>query len=103
MYKAFGIRVGIIICDSVIRPLRSGTTGAALASVGFVYCFYLSIFFSAVENDIGNKDIFGRKLAITSRAIADNLACTAELVMGEGNQRINDFFYYFRDSFCNNS
>ncbi|MFX0184112.1 MAG: coenzyme F420-0:L-glutamate ligase [Candidatus Hodarchaeota archaeon] len=71
-------KVGIIISDSKTHPLRRGTSGFALAVAGFV----------PIIDDRGTTDIFGRPMRITTRAIADNLACGAEILMGESNQKV---------------
>ncbi|MHA1418502.1 MAG: coenzyme F420-0:L-glutamate ligase [Candidatus Heimdallarchaeaceae archaeon] len=71
-------KVGIIIADSRTMPMRLGTVGTALATFGF----------KSVIDEKGKKDLFGRPMHITSRAIADQLATTAELVMGETDERI---------------
>ena len=34
----------------------------------------------------GRSDLFGRKLEVTKRAVADNIASAAELVMGEADE-----------------
>lgn len=66
--------LGILITDSRIFPLRAGVSGVALAYAGF----------AGLRNYIGKKDLFGRKLKMTKTNIADGLAATAVLVMGEG-------------------
>ena len=33
-------------------------------------------------------DLFNRKMNITTRALADNLVCGAEILMGESNEQI---------------
>lgn len=71
-------KVGIIISDSKTHPLRRGTSGFALAVAGFV----------PIIDDRGTTDIYGRSMRITTRAIADNIACGAEILMGESNQKI---------------
>jgi putative folate metabolism gamma-glutamate ligase len=70
-------KVGVIITDSKTTPLRWGTSGASIAHSGF----------SALNNYIGKPDIFGRKLKITKADVADALAVSAVLVMGEGNEQ----------------
>jgi coenzyme F420-0:L-glutamate ligase len=70
--------VGIIIADSRTMPLRLGTVGGALATYGF----------KAVQDVRGKADLFGRPMHITTRAIADQIATAAELVMGETDERI---------------
>ena len=72
-----GVDVGVIIQDSSTRPLRRGTVGICLAASGF----------PAVVDDRGTPDLFGKKMLITTRAIADNITCGANLVMGETNQQ----------------
>ncbi|MFW9928300.1 MAG: coenzyme F420-0:L-glutamate ligase [Candidatus Thorarchaeota archaeon] len=75
--EKFGLRLHILIIDSSTRPLRRGTTGLAL---GF------SKNFPAVIDERGSPDLYGNKMQITTRAIADNIATGANLVMGESNQ-----------------
>lgn len=72
-----GRKVGVIIVDSQITPLRIGTIGVALATSGF-----------KPVNDIRQeKDIYGRALQITRHAVADDLACAAHLLMGEKDEK----------------
>ncbi|NPD89456.1 MAG: coenzyme F420-0:L-glutamate ligase [Asgard group archaeon] len=73
-----GKYVGIIVADSRTMPLRLGTVGGALATYGF----------KAVLDVRGKKDLFGRIMHITTRAIADQLATAAELLMGETDEQI---------------
>ncbi len=76
--KKFSLKyVGVIITDSKTTPLRWGTTGIALAHSGF----------SALNNYIGQPDIFGRLLHVTKANIIDGLAAAAVLAMGEGNEQ----------------
>ncbi len=42
----------------------------------------------SVLDDRGRTDLFGRRLEVTRRAVADNLASAAELVMGEADEGI---------------
>ena len=69
--------LGILITDSRTLPLRKGVVGVALAYYGF----------SGIKNMIGKKDLFGRKLKITTINIVDALAASAVLLMGEGNEQ----------------
>jgi putative folate metabolism gamma-glutamate ligase len=93
--EKFGLtKVGVIITDSKTTPLRFGTTGIALACSGF----------DPIKDYIGSKDIFGRKLEVTKANIADGLASTAVLAMGEGKEmtpiaRISDVSFV---TFCHN-
>jgi dihydrofolate synthase / folylpolyglutamate synthase len=69
--------LGVIITDSKTTPLRWGTTGVALVYSGFI----------ALRSYIGKEDIFGRKLNMTKANIADALAVSAVLMMGEGSEQ----------------
>ncbi len=69
--------LGVIISDSHTTPLRWGTTGIGIAWCGF----------EALNNYIGEPDIFGRPLAVTKANILDGLAAAAVVVMGEGKEQ----------------
>ncbi len=69
-------KLGVIIADSRIMPLRAGVVGIALGYAGF----------RGLRDYRGKKDIHGRKLKFTQTNIADSLATAAALVMGEGNE-----------------
>ncbi|MEK7171788.1 MAG: coenzyme F420-0:L-glutamate ligase [Patescibacteria group bacterium] len=71
-------KLGVVIIDSHCQPLRWGTTGIALSWAGFL----------GVEDCRGEKDIFGKPLKVTKKAVADNLASGALLVMGEAAEKI---------------
>jgi dihydrofolate synthase / folylpolyglutamate synthase len=76
--KRFNVKhAGVIITDSRTSPLKWGTTGTMLAHSGFI----------ALNNYIGKPDIFGRLLEMTKANIADSLAGSAVMVMGEGNEQ----------------
>ena len=68
-----GKNVGIVIVDSQVVPLRMGTRGLALAVSGF----------KPVEDCRDKEDLFKKTLVITRHSIADDLASTAHLLMGE--------------------
>lgn len=70
-------KVGVIVVDSKTTPLRWGTTGVCLAYSGFY----------GLNDYIGKPDIFGRLLKVTKVNVADALASSAVLVMGEGNEQ----------------
>ena len=69
--------LGIIISDSAIVPLRNGTIACALGYFGS----------RGVNNYVGKKDIFGRKLKMSRVNIADSLATSATVCMGEGDEQ----------------
>jgi len=75
--KIFNVNIGVIISDSHCSPLRTGTTGFALATSGF----------DAIIDERGKSDLFGKKMRITQRAIADALASAAVVVMGETDEK----------------
>ncbi len=70
-------KLGILITDSRLLPLRAGVVGVALGYAGFC----------GIRDYRGSPDIFGRKLEVTQTDIADGLATAAVLVMGEGRER----------------
>ena len=67
---------GVILTDSHTQPLRRGVTGIALAHWGF----------RAVNNFIGQPDLFGQNLKMTCVDVVDALASAAVFVMGESNE-----------------
>lgn len=74
----FGItEAGVLITDSRPLPLRWGVTGVGMAHSGF----------HAINDLIGQPDIFGRPLAMTKVNVMDGLAAAAVLVMGEGAEQ----------------
>ncbi len=73
-----GKKIGIVLSDSRTQPLKRGVVGAALAVSGI----------EPVSDERGKPDLYGRKLVFTFRAIADDLATAAQLLMGESNEQI---------------
>ena len=79
LMKKYGLRrLGIVISDSHCQPLRMGTSGIAIGWAGI----------DGVRDDRGAKDLFGKKMVYTQVAVADNLASTANLEMGETNASV---------------
>jgi len=75
--KKYGRKnLGILITDSRTMPLRAGVTGMAVGYAGF----------HGIKDYRNTPDIFGRKFKFSRVNIADSLAATAVLVMGEGNE-----------------
>ncbi|CAD7773368.1 Coenzyme F420:L-glutamate ligase [Candidatus Methanoperedenaceae archaeon GB37] len=74
----YGCRCAVIISDSRTQPLRLGTIGVALGCSGI----------EPVEDARGRRDLYGKPLRITQRAIADNLASAAQLLMGEASEGV---------------
>ena len=71
-------RLGVIIADSHIQPLRLGTVGQAVGVAGI----------EPVVDYRGRLDLFGKPLRITFMAVADQLASAAQAVMGEAAERV---------------
>ncbi|KND51350.1 MAG: coenzyme F420-0:L-glutamate ligase / coenzyme F420-1:gamma-L-glutamate ligase [Parcubacteria bacterium C7867-001] len=71
-------KLGVLITDSRVAPLRAGVIGVALGYAGF----------KGVKDYRGKKDLFGRPFVFEQTNVADNLASAAILVMGEGAERI---------------
>ncbi|TFD32018.1 coenzyme F420-0:L-glutamate ligase [Cryobacterium cryoconiti] len=68
-----GLRLGVIITDTVGRPWREGQTDIAIGAAGV-----------AVLDDLrGTDDAFGRRLFVTVAAVADEIAGAADLVKGK--------------------
>jgi coenzyme F420-0:L-glutamate ligase/coenzyme F420-1:gamma-L-glutamate ligase len=68
----------VVIVDSRITPLRLGTTGLAIGVSGFV----------PVRDERRKPDLYGRKVKVTQTNIADDLAASAHILMGETRERI---------------
>ena len=71
-------RIGVLIVDSRVTPLRMGTTGVAIGIAGF----------SPIRDCRAKKDLYGNEVRITRHALADDLAGAAHLVMGETEARM---------------
>jgi coenzyme F420-0:L-glutamate ligase/coenzyme F420-1:gamma-L-glutamate ligase len=70
----FGVDpVGVIVTDSLGRPFRLGTVGAAIGVSGL----------PALCDHRGTNDLFGRTLEHTETALADQIAAAADLLAGQ--------------------
>lgn len=72
-----GIRLGVILTDTLGRPWREGQTDAAIGAAGVVVLHDLA----------GTVDAGGKPLHVTAPAVADELAAAAELVKGKADGR----------------
>ena len=70
-----GVNVGVIVSDTFGRPWRKGVTDVAIGVAGI----------AGVLDLRGTPDELGRVMQVTEIAVADELACAAELVMGKSN------------------
>jgi coenzyme F420-0:L-glutamate ligase/coenzyme F420-1:gamma-L-glutamate ligase len=77
LFERTGVRVGVIINDSLGRAWRIGTLGLAIGVAGF----------TALEDHIGGSDIYGRELLVTQVAAADEMSAGASLVMGQTTEK----------------
>ncbi len=77
-YSNMKFRLGVVLSDSRVTPTRLGTIGIAIAAAGF----------NPVMDFRGSTDLFGNTLKVTVRAIADQLASSAQLVMGEADESV---------------
>lgn len=93
---------GILVTDSHTIPMRRGTMGISLAHVGF----------RPLNDYRGTKDLFDNVMNISLTDVADGLAASAVLVMGEGDEctpivsitnipfvEFGDFAYLNKDRF----
>lgn len=71
--ERFGVRVGVVITDTLGRPWRQGQTDVAIGAAGI-----------RVLDDLrGQVDAGGRRLDVTVAAAADEIAGAADLVKGK--------------------
>ena len=68
-------RVAVVLSDTAGRPWRVGQTDFALGAAGLV----------VVDDLRGGVDADGQHLAVTARAVADELAAAADLVKGKAD------------------
>ena len=78
IHKRLGIKVGIIVNDSVGRAWRIGTTGHAIGVAGL----------PAVIDLRGELDMFGKELLVSEQAVADELASAASLLQGQASEGV---------------
>ncbi len=70
-------KLGVLITDSRILPLRSGVLGVTLGYAGI----------KGLRDYTGGKDIFGRAFRFEKTNVVDCLASAAVVCMGEGAER----------------
>jgi len=73
----FGVAPGVVVSDSLGRPWRLGITDLAIGVAGL----------RPLEDLRGTPDADGRPMASTIRAVADEIASAAELVLGKSSRR----------------
>jgi coenzyme F420-0:L-glutamate ligase/coenzyme F420-1:gamma-L-glutamate ligase len=70
---ATGLRIGVLITDTLGRPWREGLTDAVIGACGV----------TPLDDLRGIADAQGIPMEVTVRAIADEIAATADLVKGK--------------------
>lgn len=78
VHQKTGLTIAVLVIDSRTHPMRYGCSGVAIGCSGI----------PSVIDERGRTDLFGRELKVTRRAIADNIASAAELLMGEADEGI---------------
>jgi coenzyme F420-0:L-glutamate ligase/coenzyme F420-1:gamma-L-glutamate ligase len=76
--KSAGFNVPVIISDTQGRPWRKGAVNVAIGVAGM----------SPFIHNAGKEDIYGKELRGSLVCIADQLASSAELVMGQADEGV---------------
>ncbi|NWK94444.1 coenzyme F420-0:L-glutamate ligase [Sphingobium lactosutens] len=71
-----GVRVAVVIIDSLGRAWRQGTTGTAIGVAGMPGLLDLR----------GREDLYGRRLETSELGFADEVAAAASLLMGQSGE-----------------
>lgn len=73
LMSAVGVRLGVVVTDTLGRPWREGVTDAAIGAAGVL----------VLDDHRGRVDAHGNTLEMTITAVADEIASAAELVSGK--------------------
>jgi len=76
--QKLGKKIGVVIVDSRVTPLRLGTIGLAIACSGF----------QPVRDARGMRDLYGRRVRMTLQSLADGIAGAAHMLMGETRETV---------------
>lgn len=76
LFQITGKKLGIVMNDSFGRPWRNGVVGVAIGSAGV----------PSLIDMVGRPDLFGRSMRVTEIAVADELAASASLIMGQADE-----------------
>lgn len=71
-----GKNIGVVICDTYSRPFRRGQVNFAIGLAGI----------KPFKDYRGKKDLFGQLLKVKNIAVVDEIACAAELLMGQATE-----------------
>ncbi|HEY8318309.1 MAG TPA: coenzyme F420-0:L-glutamate ligase [Amnibacterium sp.] len=75
--ERFGVRLGVVVTDTLGRPWRTGQIDVAIGAAGV----------SVVDDLRGTPDATGRRMDVTVVAVADEIASMADLVKGKTANR----------------
>jgi coenzyme F420-0:L-glutamate ligase/coenzyme F420-1:gamma-L-glutamate ligase len=70
-----GVRIGVVVTDTLGRPWRAGQTDAAIGAAGV----------APLRDYRGSPDTFGTALEVSVAAVADELAGAGDLVKGKAD------------------
>ena len=73
LHARTGLRIGVIVTDTMGRPWRAGQTDTAIGAAGV----------TPLRDYRGEADTFGNILEVTVAAVADEIAAAADLVKGK--------------------
>jgi len=71
-----GVRIGVVITDTMGRPWRNGQTDVAIGAAGL----------APLRDHRGQSDTYGNLLEVTIAAVADEIAAVGDLVKGKTDQ-----------------
>ncbi len=71
-----GVRLGVIVTDTMGRPWRAGQTDTAIGAAGVL----------PLRDHRGQADTFGNVLEVTMAAVADEIAAAADLIKQKTTQ-----------------
>ncbi len=73
LHKRLGVRVGVVVTDTMGRAWRNGQTDVAIGAAGL----------AVLHGYAGEHDRHGNELIVTEIAVADEIAAAADLVKGK--------------------
>ena len=76
LWELTGCEVGVLVSDTFNRPWREGSTNVAIGVAGF----------DPLRDLRGSNDDFDREMTTSTVSLADEVASTAQLVMGESGR-----------------
>lgn len=73
-----GKKVAVIVCDTYSRPFRRGQVNFAIGIAGI----------KPFKDYRGLRDLFGYTIKVKRTAVVDEIACAAELLMGQASEAV---------------